>query len=113
MIIVFQILLGLSVAGILFLAFKKIPVLLNYPRHPFEEVSLRQKIYNKWQKIKEKTGQSDFLHDKIIPQTEKLLRKIKVFVLKFDNLLAKIVGKLRHKSKTRENGENIDGEMPK
>ena len=112
MIIIFQILFALSVAGILIMAFRKIPVLLNYPRHPFEEISLWQKIYNRWQKIKKETGQSDFLHNSIIPPTEKILRKIKVFVLKFDNLLAKIVGHLRKKTKERENNENNKEEMP-
>jgi len=112
MIIVFQIFLGLAVAGILILAFRKIPVLLNYPRHPFEEVSLKQKFLNKWQKIKERTTQSDFLHDLAIPNTEKFLRKVKIFVLRIDNFLAKIVGRLRKKTKERENGENNKEEMP-
>jgi len=108
MIIIFQILLGLGVAGILILAFRKISVLLNYPRHPFEEISLKQKFLNKWQKIKERVNQSDSLHEKVIPHTEKTLRKLKVFILKLDNFLARIVDKLRHKTKERENGKNDD-----
>jgi len=107
MIIVFQIIFGLSVAGILVIAFRKIPVLLNYPRHPFEEISLRQKIANKLQEVKEQANQSDFLHNSVIPQVEKVLRKIKIIVLRFDNFLAKAVGHLRKRVKEKEeNKEN-------
>jgi hypothetical protein len=109
MITVFQILLAISIAGILFLVFRKIPVLLNYPRRPFEEISLKQKLQNRWREIKEQIGQSDSLHKKVIPQTEKFLRRLKVFVLKLDNILAKVVGKLRYRVKKHQNGGEDEG----
>lgn len=113
MILVFQIILGLSVVGILVLAFRKIPVLLNYPRHAFEKISLRQKLYNRWQEIKKMATESDFLHSSAMPQTEKFLRKVKVFVLKLDNFLAKIVGHLRKRAKEKEESDkNNNEEMP-
>jgi hypothetical protein len=111
MIIIFQILLGLGVAGILILAFRKISVLLNYPRHPFEEVSLKQKLINKIKKIKENANQSKVLHNAIIPKTEKLLRKSKVLTLKMDNLLAKIASHLKKRKQEKEESEQKDNEI--
>lgn len=112
MIMFFQIILGLSILGFLFMAFRKIPVILNYPRHPFEEISLKQKIQERLQNLKDKANQSELVHKSLLPQTEKYLRKIKVFVLKFDNFLARIVGHLRKKTKEREENKEKDGEMP-
>ncbi|HUT96099.1 MAG TPA: hypothetical protein VMW82_00840 [Candidatus Paceibacterota bacterium] len=113
MILVFQIILGVGIAGFLIIAFRKIPVLLNYPRSSFEKNSLWQKIYNTWQEIKKNANESDLLHESIMPRTEKFLRKFKVFVLKLDNFLAKLVGHLRKKGQERkdkeeENNENFD-----
>ncbi|HOZ16597.1 MAG TPA: hypothetical protein PLF70_01340 [Candidatus Portnoybacteria bacterium] len=107
MILVFQILLGVSIAGFLCVAIKKIPVLLNYPRHSFEEISLKQKIYEKIQKLKEKIVQNTLLREAIIPKTEKSLRKFNLFILKLHNLLTKITSHLR-KNKQDENKDNQD-----
>jgi len=106
MILFFQIIFGLSVAGALFFIFKKIPVLLNYPRHPFEEISLKQKFFDRLKVIKDKTGQSDLFHESVMPIMEKFLRRFKVFILKLDNLLAKIVSRLRKRAKKREDEED-------
>jgi hypothetical protein len=111
MILVFQILLGVGIAGFLIMAFRKIPVLLNYPRHPFEEVSLKQKIVNKFKQIKENANQSDVLHNAIIPKTEKFVRKSKIITLKIDNFLAKIAGNLRKKKEEKEESEQEDNEI--
>ena len=108
MILIFQILLGIGIAGFLIIAFRKIPVLLNYPRNSFEKVSIWQKIRNTWQEIKENANQSNLLHESIMPRTEKFLRKFKVFVLKLDNFLAKLVGHLRKKGQERKNQEEDD-----
>jgi hypothetical protein len=110
MILVFQIILGLSIAGFLVMVFRKIPVLLNYPRHPFEEVSLKQKIRNKIKNLKEKTGQSDFLHEAVIPNTEKFLRRFKILVLKIDNFLARIVDRISRKKKEKQENEEEDND---
>lgn len=110
MILIFQILLGIGIAGFLIIAFRKIPVLLNYPRNSFEEVSIWQKIRNTWQEIKENANRSNLLHESIMPRTEKFLRKFKVFVLKLDNFLARLVGHLRKKEQERKNQEEDDDE---
>jgi hypothetical protein len=102
MVLIFQILLGLSIAGFLYLAFRKIPVLLNYPRHPFEEISLKQKIQDRVKKLKEQTGKNIFLHEAIIPKTEKSLRRFNLFVLKLHNLLTKTTSHLRRKKQEKE-----------
>jgi hypothetical protein len=107
MVLVFQILLGVGIAGFLYIAIKKIPVLLNYPRHSFEEISLKQKFQEKIQRLKEKTSQNTILREAIIPKTEKSLRKFNLFVLKLHNLLTKITSHLR-KNKQKENGDNQD-----
>jgi len=115
MIIVFQILLGVGVAGFLVVIFKKIPVLLNYPRHPFEEVSLKHKIVNKINAIKKNANKSEVLHKAIIPKTEKVLRKFSLFVLKLHNFSAKIANLLRRKKQEKEEneqGSNDDLNLP-
>ena len=112
MILVFQILLGVGIAGVLIMVFRKIPVLLNYPRHPFEEISLKQKIVNKFKKIKENANQSDVLHHAIIPKTEKFVRKSKIITLKIDNFLAKIAGNIKKKKEEKEENDN-ENELPR
>ncbi|MCX6730000.1 MAG: hypothetical protein NT058_00650, partial [Candidatus Portnoybacteria bacterium] len=102
MILVFQIILGLSIAGFLCVVIRKIPVLLNYPRHSFEEVSLKQRIFEKVKNLKEQTGKNIFLHKAIIPKTEKSLRKFNLFILKFHNLLTKTTSHLRKKKQEKE-----------
>jgi len=102
MVLVFQIILGVGIAGFLIMAFRKIPVLLNYPRRPYEEISLKQRIVDKIKKIKENANQSNVLHNAIIPKTEKLLRKSKVLTLKMDNFLAKIAGHLKRKKQEKK-----------
>ncbi|MFH1129567.1 MAG: hypothetical protein V1686_02445 [Patescibacteria group bacterium] len=97
MVLVFQIILGVGIAGFLVVVFKKIPVLLNYPRRPFEETSLKHKIVSRIKKIKESANQSEVLHNAIIPKTEKFLRKFRVFVLKLHNSSARITSYLKKK----------------
>ena len=109
MVLVFQILLGVGVAGFLYMAIKKIPVLLNYPRHPFEEISIKQKIQERIKSIKTKTGETILLHEAIIPKTEKFLRKFNLFILKLHNLLTKITGHLR-KTKEEQGKQDEDGD---
>jgi len=100
LILISQIIFGLSVIGILVIILRKIPVILRYPRQPFEDVSLVDKV-------KDKINSSDFLPETVIHKTEKFLRKIKIIVLKFDNFLAKIVDKLRNKIKRRKDEEEL------
>jgi lipoate-protein ligase A len=108
MVLIFQIILGIGIAGFLFVAFRKIPVLLNYPRKPYEETSLRQKIKQRVATLKDKTNKSDFLHESIIPGLEKFLRKFNVFILKLHNLSAKIVSRLKRKKQEKIENEQKD-----
>jgi hypothetical protein len=112
MVLIFQILLGVGIAGFLFIAIKKIPVLLNYPRHSFEETSIKQRVQEKIQKLKHKTTQNIILREAIIPKTEKSLRKFNLFILKLHNLLTKITGHLKKKKEEQEkqegDGDNFD-----
>jgi len=112
MILAFQIILGVGIAGFLVMVFRKIPVLLNYPRHPFEKVSLKQRIQERIKNFKERTGKSDFLHEAVMPKTEKFLRKFKILILKLDNFLAKIVSHISRKKKEKEEGDNQDLNLP-
>ena len=101
MIIAAQIIFALSIIGILVIVLRKVPAILRYPRQPFEEVSLTGIL----EKFKNRIISNEFFHAKALPITEKILRKIKVIVLKLDNFLAKMVGRLRHRRK------NIEEEM--
>lgn len=104
-IIIAQIVFALSILGILIIIFRKIPIILKYPRsaEDKEMIDLREQ----WEKIKNETKISTFFHDNFIPSTEKFLRRIKIILLKFDNFLARRVDKLRAKMKKR-NGEDND-----
>ena len=112
MILMFKIILGVGIAGFLIMLFRKIPVLLNYPRHSFEEVSLKQRIQERINNFKERTGKSDFLHEAVMPKTEKFLRKFKILILKLDNFLAKMVSRISRKKKEKEAGDNGDLNLP-
>lgn len=97
-IIIAQIVFALSIIGILVIILRKVPIILRYPRQPFEEVSLA----GIFEKIKSRVTSNEFFHAMALPITEKFLRKIKIFVLKLDNFLAKLVSGLRHKRKNIE-----------
>jgi len=116
MILVFQIILGLSIAGFLYIAVRKIPVLLNYPRHSFEEISLKEKIQSKLKNLKEQAAKNILLHESIIPKTEKSLRKFNLFILKLHNLLTKTTSHLRkkkqEKEEEKEQEDNSDLNLP-
>jgi len=99
-ILIFQIIFGISIIVVLVIAFRKIPTILRYPRHPFEEVSLLDKV-------KEKINSSSFFHEVFVHRTEKILRKIKIFVLKIDNFLAKRVDRLRDRTRKKKEDEEL------
>jgi len=111
LIIALQIIFGLSIIGILVIIFRKIPIILRYPREPFEEVSISGLV----EKLKGKITSNEFFHGVALPGTEKFLRRVKVFVLKLDNFLAKMVNRLRHKRidieeeiTENENNDDVD-----
>jgi len=101
-----QVVFFISILGVLVIILRKIPVLLRYPRHPFEEISFNAFL----QRLKNRIISNEIFHNGILPTTEKILRKIKVLVLKLDNFLANLVNGLRHRRKNIEqeikNGSN-------
>jgi flagellar basal body-associated protein FliL len=101
-IIVFQIIFILAVLGILFFISRKIPVLLEYPRRSKKGDIIYENIRKQLGKAKEKVEASEFLHERVIPRTEKFLRKSKIILLKLDNFLAKRANKLRERIKKRK-----------
>lgn len=105
MIIIAQIIFGLSVLGILFIIARKIPMILQYPRHSEENVSLKEEIQRQWDTLKTKTGTSGFLHNVFFPRIEKILRRAKILVLKLDNFLAQKTDKLRTKIRKKKREE--------
>lgn len=104
-IIIAQIIFGLSILGILYFIFRRISDLLEYPRHSSKMIPIREKIRQQWQEKKEKIEANEFLHSTLIPKTEKFLRKTKIVVLKFDNFLAKKSERLRERVKKRKRVE--------
>ena len=115
LIIISQAIFIAGVIGILVIVLRKIPMILRYPREPFEEVSISGIL----QKAKTKLTSNEFFHAKVLPITEKILRKIKIFVLKLDNFLAKMVSGLRHRRKnieeemeTKDNSEDDSANLP-
>ena len=105
LIIVAQIILALSIIGILIIIFRKIPAILRYPRYSSKQISDNGNLKEQWDKIKQGTGISGFFHDVFFPGMEKFLRKLKIILLKFDNFLAKRVDNLRKRIKRRNNQE--------
>jgi hypothetical protein len=106
LITVFQIIFIAGIIGILVIIFRKIPIILRYPREPFEEVS----IVGLLERVRQKITSNEFFHGIALPKTEKFLRKIKIFVLKLDNFLTKMVSKLRHKRHVIEEENNTEFE---
>jgi len=112
MIIAAQIIFGLSILGILFIVFRRVPTLLEYPRRVPVQILIFEKLRNQWKKIKAEAEVSEFLHEIIIPGTEKFLRKTKAILLKFDNFLARRADSLRariRKRKKEKKGEGMPG----
>ncbi|MFZ5559429.1 MAG: hypothetical protein ACOZAL_01390 [Patescibacteria group bacterium] len=101
-ILIAQIIFIISVIGILVIILRKVPIILRYPRHPYEEISF-------WERIRQKASSSRFFHEVVIPKIEKILRKLKIILLKFDNFLARKVDKLRDKIRKKKEEEE---EMP-
>lgn len=112
LILISQIIFALSVLGILFLIFRRIPDLLEFPRSDSEKALVYETIRGYWKKLKQKAEASGFLHDAVIPKTEKVLRKTKIILLKLDNFLAKRVDKLRQKMKKRKKETEENNNLP-
>lgn len=107
MIVVAQIIFGLSILGILFIIVRRIPDILKFPRYSKEDVSFKEEIQRQWFTLKAKTGTSRFLHNVFFPKAEKILRKTKIILLKLDNFLARKVEKLRERMRKKKKEENL------
>lgn len=90
---IFYIIIILSFAGLLLIAFRKIPVLLNLSE---EEIAILKRKKGSLQKIREIDYKQHWLN--FIISLEKFLRRLKIIFLKIENLLTKWIGGLRNKS---------------
>ncbi|MBD3282167.1 MAG: hypothetical protein GF387_00975 [Candidatus Portnoybacteria bacterium] len=106
-----QIVLVLSIIGILFILIKKVPILLTYPRYTLEGKSFVKDIANKISRAKKSIKSNNFFDKILIPKTEKLLRKTKISLLKLDNFLSKRSDKLRNKIKKKEEDKKEEDNM--
>ncbi len=104
---IFQIIFILGILGILLIIFRKIPTLLEYPRRTEKGDIIYENVRKQWKKVKDKAETSEFLHETVLPKTEKALRKTKVILLKLDNFLAKRADKLKERVKKRKK-KNFD-----
>ena len=91
--IILYIIIGLSLASLGFIAYRKIPVLFNLSE---EEIAILKRKKGIIQKIKEINYKNHWLN--LIVSLEKFLRRIKIIFLKIENMLTKWIRGLRGKS---------------
>ncbi len=91
--IILYIVIGLSLASLGFIAYRKIPVLFNLSE---EEIAILKRKKGIIQKIKEINYKNHWLN--LIVSLEKFLRRIKIIFLKIENMLTKWIRGLRGKS---------------
>jgi len=91
--IILYIIIGLSFLGLVFIAYRKIPVLLNLSD---EEITILKRKKGVIQKIKEVDFKCHWLN--FIISLEKFLRRLKIIFLKIENVLTKWISGLRGKS---------------
>lgn len=98
MIIISKIIFLLSVLGIAFIVFRKLPVLSHVPRdHSAGKFSFKAIFFWPGNIIKQFVS-SIFFQGTILGNLEKSLRKFKILTLKIDNLLGKFIRKFKRKS---------------
>jgi len=91
--IILYIIIGLSLASLGFIAYRKIPVLSNLSE---EEIAILKRKKGITQKVKEINYKNHWLN--LIVSLEKFLRRIKIIFLKIENMLTKWIRGLRGKS---------------
>ncbi len=98
-IIVSKIIFILSLAGLLFIVFRKLPKLSQLPeRGPYtSRFSLKSTIFGFKGNIRQFIA-SDFFQNTILGNLEKSLRKIKILILKIDNRVDKIIRRLKRRA---------------
>ena len=82
-----------SLAGIGFIVFKKIPLLVKLPAEPeavLPRQSLKEKLFNQLKEVSRLNYWLIFLN-----WAEKTLKKIRILFLKLDNLVILLIAKLR------------------
>jgi len=91
--IILFVVIGLSLAGLLFIVYRKIGVLSNLSE---EEITILERKKGIFQKIKEIDSKQHWLN--FIISLEKFLRRLKIIFLKIENLLTIWIKGLRGKS---------------
>ena len=91
--IIIYIIIGLSLAGLVFIIYRKIAVLSNLSE---EEITILERKKGIIQKIKDVDYKHHWLN--FIISLEKFLRRLKIIFLKIENLLTKWIRGLRGKS---------------
>jgi len=81
--------------GILFIIIRKIPVLSRLPEESFiESLSLRA-TFVRFKRVKNEFILSHFFQSIIIGNLEKSLRRLKILILKMDNILDRFLRKFK------------------
>lgn len=91
--IIFYSLIGLSLAALGFIVYRKIPVLSNLTEEEVSILSRKKSLFQRLKEINLKKYRYDFM-----VVLEKFLRRLKIFSLKTDNLLNKWIKSLRSQS---------------
>jgi len=99
-IIISKIIFFLSLGGLLFIVLKKIPQLSQFPKSSNSHAA---KFLFKLNPLNIKGNlkqfiDSNFFQNSILGNLEKSLRKIKILILKIDNVVDKIIRKLKKRS---------------
>ena len=94
--------LALSLIGMVFFVFKKIPILIELPENTKD--SQKEKFYSKLkERIKNLPGLRSFSSDIFL---QKILSKVRILSLKTENKTFKWLQNLRNKAKDNKFGEN-------
>ncbi len=101
-IVVSKIVFFLCIAGIIFIAIRKISIISNLPEEPsIGRISFKMLLV--WLgRFIDKLLLSDFFQNFLIGRLEKSLRKFKIVALKIDNIVDKVIRKLKKGSDNNE-----------
>lgn len=100
LIIISKIVFILSLLGVLFIIYRKLPAISRASEEPFTSKFSFRKILARISSNFKRFILSHFFQNIILGTLEKSLRKIKILVLKIDNITEKFIRKLRKSSDT-------------
>lgn len=98
-VLIATIILGISFLGIIWILFRKIPVLLSLPVAPAKESF----FFKRFQKIKKINPFKNFSYEIFL---QKILSKIRILSLRAENKTSGWLQKLRQKSQNKKEKEN-------